>query len=54
MVGVPLTKGQHVVEYVYRSEALALGGKISLVCAAMLGLLIWKQPKASKRGKYER
>ena len=54
MVGVPLTKGQHVVEYVYRSEALALGWKISLVCAAMFGLLIWKQPKASKRGKYER
>ena len=54
MVGVSLTKGQHVVEYTYRNEAFALGWKISLLCMAIFGFTIYKHPGTDKRGKYER
>ena len=58
MVGVPLTKGQHLVEYRYRNEAFALGWKVSLLCAAVFGLLVYKSgismPAKQKKGKFER
>ena len=54
MVGVFLTKGDHVVEYTYRNEAFALGWKISLACAAVFAVLVYRQPKNTKRGKYQR
>ena len=57
MVGVPLTAGQHLVEYRYRNEAFALGWKVSLICTAVFGLLVYRfgSPKSMKRkkGKYE-
>ena len=58
MVAVMLSEGQHLVEYTYRNSALALGWKISLLCAAVFGLLVYKtgmkKPSPQKRGKYER
>ena len=54
MVGVSLTKGQHVVEYTYRNKAFDLGWKISLVCTAVLAVLAYKQKPAAKKGRYER
>ena len=57
MIGVPLTRGQHVVEYTYRSKAFSLGWKVSLLCAAAFGTLAYRQcqrtPK-KKQGKFER
>jgi hypothetical protein len=57
MVGVPLTAGQHLVEYRYRNEAFVLGWKVSLICTAVFGLLVYRfgSPKSMKRkkGKYE-
>ena len=40
MVGVPLTEGKHLVEYTYRNKAFDLGWKISLACAAVLGIVV--------------
>ena len=57
MVGVPLTQGQHVVEYTYRNEAFAVGWKVSLLCGIVFGAIVFiteKQKPAKKRGKYER
>ncbi len=54
MVGVLLTEGQHLVEYSYRNQAFALGWKISLLCAVIFAVLVSKQPKPQKRGKYQR
>ena len=57
MVGVLLTEGQHLVEYTYRNPAFALGWKISLLCAAVFGLLVYTTRKTTptrKRGKFER
>ena len=53
MVSVPLRAGQHLVEYTYRNPAFALGWKISLVCAAVFGILACPRSKQQKRGKYE-
>ena len=58
MIGVMLPEGQHLVEYTYRNPALALGWKISLLCAAVFSVLAYKtgtwKPTATKRGKFER
>lgn len=54
MVGVMLTKGQHLVEYIYRNAAFALGWKISLACAAVFGVLVYKTRPSKKRGKFQR
>ena len=57
MVGVMLTEGQHLVEYTYRNAAFSLGWKISLVCAAIFGTLVYRSAKPRpfrKKGKYER
>jgi len=57
MVGVPLTRGQHVVEYTYRNGAFSLGWKISLLCAAVFLLLVYRTREVvpdQKRGKVER
>ena len=57
MVGVLLTEGQHLVEYTYQNSAFSLGWKISLLCAAIFGVLVCiekKQSPRNKRGKYER
>ena len=57
MVGVMLTEGQYLVEYTYRNPAFALGWKISLLCAAVFGLLVYSTKKTTpirKRGKFER
>jgi len=57
MIGIPLTQGQHVVEYTYRNGAFALGWKISLLCTAIFGLLAYKSNQylpAKKRGRFER
>ena len=54
MVGVMLSQGQHLVEYTYRNRAFAIGWKVSLLCAAVFGILVFIQPKPRKRGKYQR
>ena len=54
MMGVELTEGTHEVEFIYRNQAFAWGWKISLVCAAVFGLLVWLDRKKNFRsGKYE-
>ena len=57
MVSVPLTEGRHLVEYTYRNSAFSLGWKISLLCGAVFGVLVYRREKTApirKRGKYER
>ena len=57
MVSVPLTEGKHLVEYTYRNPAFSLGWKISLLCGAVFGVLVYRREKTAlirKRGKYER
>ena len=55
MVSIALTEGAHEVTFVYRNAAFSLGWKISLVCAAVFGLLVYRiyQPK-NRQGKYEK
>ena len=57
MVAVPMTEGQHLVEYTYRNSAFALGWKITLLSAAVFGLLAYSSAKREphrKRGRFER
>ena len=57
MIGVMLTPGQHLVEYTYRNTAFSLGWKISLLCAAVFGMLACRTQKripGKKRGNFER
>ena len=57
MLGVPLTEGQHLIEYTYHNGAFALGWKVSLLCAAVFGFLLYRTcpiTPGKKRGKYER
>ena len=57
MVGVRLSQGQHLVEYRYRNGAFALGWKISLLCAAVFGLMGFRTRPAlpvNRKGKFER
>ena len=57
MVAVPMTEGQHLVEYTYRNSAFALGWKITLLSAAVFGLLAYRSAKREphrKRGRFER
>jgi len=57
MLGVMLTEGQHMIEYRYRNEAFSIGWKVSLLCAAVFGILAYSKCKTvpgKKRGKYER
>ena len=51
MVALPLTAGAHEVRFYYHNAAFALGWKISLVCATVFAVLIWKnvQPESRKR-----
>ena len=42
MVGVKLTQGSHTVTFTYRNSAFRLGWKITLLCAMVFCLLIWK------------
>ena len=45
MVGVMLTEGEHEVEFVYHNAAFAWGWKISLLCAVIFCLLIYREKK---------
>ena len=45
MVGVELTEGTHQVTLSYHNKAFSLGWKISLACAVLFGLLVWKLEK---------
>ena len=55
MVGIALTEGEHEVTFVYRNAAFSLGWKISLACAAVFGVLVYRthQPK-NRQGKFEK
>ena len=58
MMGVALTEGEHEVEFRYRNKAFALGWKISLLCVAAFGALVYldkkKQPPVGKYKKKEK
>ena len=57
MVGVMLKQGSHTVSFTYKNEAFALGWKISLLCAAVFILLVWRiyRPGRSRvPGKWRR
>ena len=53
MIALELTEGMHQVSFTYRNEAFSLGWKISLVCAAVLILLVQRSGKR-KTGKYQK
>ena len=53
MIGVPLTQGEHTVSFVYRNAAFSLGWKISLICTAVLALLIQSVYRPDWRGMLE-
>ena len=53
MVGVMLTEGYHEVEFIYHNAAFSWGWKISLLCAAVFGALVWyDRKKKPAGGKY--
>ena len=53
MTSVMLTEGTHEVRFFYRNKAFSLGWKISLACAAVFALLIWRSKSAeNQKGKY--
>ena len=55
MVGVLLTEGEHEVEFRYRNKAFAWGWKISLLCAAVFGTLVYLDRKKHPHGgKYKK
>ena len=55
MVSVPLSQGEHVVEFRYQNKAFSLGWKVSALCAALfLGLTAIAYIPQRKKGKYER
>ena len=58
MMGVMLTEGEHEVEFIYRNKAFSWGWKISLVCAAIFGVLVYlekkRQPTVGKYNKKEK
>ena len=55
MVGVMLTEGEHEVVFLYRNRAFSWGWKISLLCAAVFAVLLYKDKSSGRRyGKYER
>ena len=55
MVGIALTEGEHEVTFAYRNAAFSLGWKISLACAAVFGVLVYRthRPK-NRQGKFEK
>ena len=53
MTAVMLTEGTHEVRFYYRNAAFALGWKISLACAAVLGYLVWRGSHRAE-GKFEK
>ena len=55
MVGVMLTEGEHQVELRYRNKAFSWGWKISLLCAAAFGALVYlDRKKHPQGGKYKK
>jgi hypothetical protein len=55
MVGVMLSEGDHEVEFIYRNKAFAWGWKISLLCAAVFGALVYLEyQKKPHGGKYKK
>ncbi len=55
MLGLLLPEGQHTITFTYRNAAFSLGWKVSLGCAAVFGVLIWRLYPAPtrKKGKYQ-
>ena len=55
MTSVMLTEGTHEVRFIYRNKAFSLGWKVSLACAAVFVLLVWRnQQICNQKGKYEK
>ena len=55
MTAVMLTEGTHEVRFYYHNAAFALGWKISLACAIIFAILIWRcYYAAEKKGKYQK
>ena len=52
MTAVMLDAGTHEVRFYYHNAAFALGWKISLACAAVFAVLIWRSEK--KKGRYQK
>ena len=48
MVGVELTEGEHMVRFVYKNAAFALGWKVSLLSFAIFGALVYFTRKKGK------
>ena len=54
MTAVPLTAGEHTVEYVYRNDAFELGWKISAISLLLLGITLPLYYTRRKKGKFEK
>ena len=61
MVSVPLSRGEHRVELIYRNQAFAIGWKVSLGCMVVLMILTqliykpnWKDLFRPQKGKFQK
>lgn len=56
MLGLLLPEGQHTVTFRYHNAAFSLGWKVTLGCAIVFGLLIWRAypTPTRKKGKYQK
>ena len=54
MVAVPLTAGEHTVEYVYENRSFSIGWKVSAICLLLLGITAPIYYTKRKKGRFER
>ncbi len=55
MIGVPMTAGEHTVQFIYRNPAFSLGWKISLGCAVIfIACIVVKALPKQRKGKFEK
>ena len=54
MVAVPVTAGEHTVEYIYRNDAFSLGWKISAICLLLFVMTAPIYYHKRRKGKFEK
>ena len=54
MLAVPMTAGEHTVEFVYENKAFAIGWKISAICLLLLAITAPLYYTKRKKGRFEK
>lgn len=54
MISLPLTEGQHTIEFVYRNEAFSIGWKIAAICLLLFAITAPIYYRKRKKGRFER